>query len=192
MPDQEDEGGTVTGRYCHKSWSWRVGGGGGVGRDHRRQHEGGHRRAGYCGGGTLAASDREMSQCYELLIASQPIHILMYNPSSLIGPSTPNMGSGEDETLSNPCSSPTQPTLCNPCNQCKWLSQLSFSIAALSPTNLFFGLCPSLLPSLLTDHSFLFELAFASVFVFMYLFLRVLFFFRLSLSLPSSLPAWQN
>ena len=90
-----------------------------VGRDHRRQHEGGHRRAGYCGGGTLAASDREMSQCYELLIASQPIHILMYNPSSLIGPSTPNMGSGEDETLSNPCSSPTQPTLCNPCNQCK-------------------------------------------------------------------------
>ena len=80
-----------------------------VGRDHRRQHEGGHRRAGYCGGGTLAASDREMSQCYELLIASQPIHILMYNPSSLIGPSTPNMGSGEDETLSNPYSSPTQP-----------------------------------------------------------------------------------
>ena len=78
-----------------------------------------------------------MSQCYELLIASQPIHILMYNPSSLIGPSTPNMGSGEDETLSNPCSSPTQPTLSNPCNQCKRLSQLSFSIAALSYQSLF-------------------------------------------------------
>ena len=58
-----------------------------------------------------------------------------------------------------------------------------------SPTNLFFDFCPSLLPSLLTDHSFLFELAFASVFVFMYLLLHFLFFFRLSLSLPSSLPA---
>ena len=47
----------------------------------------------------VAASDREMSQCYELLIATHPIHILMPNPSPPIGPSSPQHGEGKDENL---------------------------------------------------------------------------------------------
>ena len=45
--------------------------------------------------GRAVASDREMSQCYELLIATHPIHILMPNPSAPIGPSNPPTWRGE-------------------------------------------------------------------------------------------------
>ena len=54
---------------------------------------------GWCWTGGGAASDREMSQCYELLIATHPIHILMPNPSAPIGPSSPQHGEGKDENL---------------------------------------------------------------------------------------------
>ena len=87
----------------------------------------------------MAASDREMSQCYELLIATHPIHILIRNPSTPIGPCNPDMGRGKDE---NPSTKPNQ-SICKPPN----LKQYSFHFLSLSP---------SLLPPCLAapDHSF--------------------------------------
>ena len=50
-----------------------------------------------------AVSDREMSQCYELLIATHPIHILMPNPCPPIGPSNPqHRERGKMRTLPKP------------------------------------------------------------------------------------------
>ena len=64
---------------------------------------------GWCWPGGGAASDREMSQCYELLIATHPIHILMPNPSAPIGPSSPQHGEGKDENPSQASLPPFSP-----------------------------------------------------------------------------------
>lgn len=95
----------------------------------------------------MAASDREMSQCYELLIATHPIHILMPNPSPPIGPSSPQHGEGKDENLYFTLPKPPPPFFLLK-YQIQTPTSPSISLDSLHSLSLF------LPPCLAADHSF--------------------------------------
>lgn len=94
-PEEEDVDGSPA-VHCHAQ-------------EEEDDHQGGGAHSGV-GGRMVAASDREMSQCYELLIATHPIHILMPNPSPPIGPPNPQHGErGKMRTCISPFPGPPSP-----------------------------------------------------------------------------------
>ena len=88
-----------------------------------------------------------MSQCYELLIATHPIHILMPNPSPPIGPSSPQHGEGKDENLYFTLPKPPPPFFLLK-YQIQTPTSPSISLDSLHSLSLF------LPPCLAADHSF--------------------------------------